>query len=329
MFKRLCNIRIIAFLILSFCLSVIATESGEVIIGSFNIANFGDTNEYERSLINLVNIIIDTKADLLCLQEIEPNDLGKAQAERLLKLLNEAMIYYDQNTYEYVISEQSGDEKTVFFYRSPINLESEIEFLPHDDDPDHDGTPTFQRVPTLGLFSAFGNEFYVVNGHFYTKPIGNTSEGRIEEFRALVNWLKVMNSQNDPKIIVLGDFNRFLGNKTPWKEFFFNNYMQYYRFPLLEAIMNDVQGFNYETEEAPSDQYSTTTSTKLSIYDQIIINRHLYENAKIPVKFGQDVGIVAFDNNNEFEWFIDKWSNATQILSDHRPVWIKLKFDID
>ena len=26
-------------------------------IGSFNIVNFGDTNEYERSLISLVNII--------------------------------------------------------------------------------------------------------------------------------------------------------------------------------------------------------------------------------------------------------------------------------
>ena len=26
-------------------------------VGSFNIANFGDTNEYERSLLSLVNII--------------------------------------------------------------------------------------------------------------------------------------------------------------------------------------------------------------------------------------------------------------------------------
>ena len=47
-------------------------------VGSFNIANFGATSEYERSLIGLVNIMRQTDPDLIVLQEVEPNELGQS-----------------------------------------------------------------------------------------------------------------------------------------------------------------------------------------------------------------------------------------------------------
>lgn len=106
-----------------------------------------------------------------------------------------------------------------------------------------------------------------------------------------------------------------------------SNHQDFYRFPLLEAIQKDISTFDPKKHEAPEDKYSTTASKKRSIYDQILISKGSYFEFTASPEFGIDVGIVAFDDSQQFEWFIDTWTNATRMLSDHRPVWIRMRID--
>ena len=142
-----------------------------------------------------MNIIKQADADLIAIQEVEPNDLGREQVQRLAELLNIAADHYGTNRYSHLVAdEHTGDETIAFLWRSPVSLESEIALLDHDSDPDGDELPTFQRVPSVGLFSAGDYDFYVVNCHLYTRIQGTSSEGRGEEYDALVLWLQALPS---------------------------------------------------------------------------------------------------------------------------------------
>lgn len=295
-------------------------------IASFNIANFGDTNEYERSLISLVNIIRETNPDLLVLQEIEPNELGQSQVQRLSVLLNRAADYSGTGHYSYVIAdEHTGDETTAFLWRSPVALESEVWLMTHDEDPDGDDKPTFQRVPHVAYFSAGDFDFYVVNCHLYTKIDGASSEGRGAEYDAIVEWFQLLAQEDETEAVFLGDFNRFLNGKSVWSRLMVSTHEQWFRFPLLEAIQGNHAAFNPAKHEAPADQYSTTTGKTKRIYDQILLSEGAYDEFTTTPQLGADVGIVAFDNDDNYAWAVQNWNEATKRLSDHRPVWIRLR----
>ena len=308
--------------------SVSLAEEQYIRVGSFNIANLGSsqTGGYERSLVSLVNIIRQMDADVLALQEVEPTDFGSGQVERLVKLLNKAARYDAKPLYDYVIAdEHTGDETTAFLWRDPVSLESEVVMIEHTVDPDGDGLPAFQRVPHYAFFNAHNYDFYLVNCHLYTKIEGLSSEGRADEFVAIVAWLKQLTSEDEKDAIVVGDFNRFLGGKSAWKKLMVQQHAQWFRFPLLEAIKDAKPGFDPATNEAPSDDCSTTTAAKRSIYDQILLSKGSeYEFTATP-KLDKDVGIVAFDREDQFKWVTATWTDATRMLSDHRPIWIRLR----
>jgi len=303
-------------------------EPAYVRIGSFNIANLGATKEYERSLISLVNIVRTMDADVIAIQEVEPSDLGRAQLARFVDLLNMAEEYYDAEQYDYAVSEEGpGDELTAFLWRAPVTMTGEIAPLDHESDPDGDGVRTFQRVPGVALFKAGNTDFYVVNCHLYTKTRGTTSEGRAEELAAIRAWLEDLADEDEKDALVLGDFNRFLNGKSAWKQVMAPGCERWYRFPLLEAISAEAPGFDPAKDDAPEDRLSTTTSEKRSIYDQILLAAGSYrEFTETPV-LGVDVGIVDFDNDPHYEWVVGSWYNAIKTLSDHRPIWIRLRID--
>jgi len=293
-----------------FCLAIAFLVVGQtsaqtyIRVGSFNIANFGDgeEKEYERSLISLVNIINEMDADVIAIQEVEPNQLGYKQMERLTNLLNKAAKFYNKKTYDFTVSNlETGDEFTAYLWRSPVSMTSEITLLEHDEDPDDDGKRTFQRVPTVAQFKAGNYDFYLVNCHLYTKVNGSSSEGRGFELEEISSWLSKLTDSDEKDALVIGDFNRFLNGKSPWEKIYFSGHEAYYRFPLLEAIKVSIPDFNPAIEEAPEDKYSTTTAKKLSIYDQIIISKGSYHEFVDTPEFGVDVGILAFDEDPSYE----------------------------
>ena len=199
--------------------------------------------------------------------------------------------------------------------------------MEHDRDPDADGKPTFQREPHYALFSAGYYDFYLVNCHLYTKLSGTSSEGRGQEYDAMVGWLKDLTTEEEKDAIIIGDFNRFLNGKSVWKRLMVTNHANWFRFPLLEGIKNDKPAFEPANHEAPEDKYSTTTSKKKSIYDQILLAKGSnYEFVNNP-QFGVDVGLPAFDREEQFGWATKSWHDAIKMLSDHRPIWIRLRID--
>ncbi len=326
------NIRVHSSLLLLFALTpgALAQEPAFIRVCSFNIANFGAGDESERSLVSIVNILRAADADIIALQEIEPTAKGEQQLDRLLALLNKAAAFYKTPTYAVAQpQERSGDEQTAFLWRAPVELLEAPILLPHQPDPDGNGKRVFQRVPSVARFRARAFDFYVVNCHLYTKPIGKTSEGRVFECATLAGWLRVLTTASDRDAVVLGDFNRFLGGKTPWAQFTAPENAAYLRLALLEAIAGALPGFDPATDDAKQDdRYSTTTSGKGSIYDQIILSTGTSREFTPTPAFGVDAGIVAFDREKDYEWFSDDWKLVTQVISDHRPVWVRLRIDL-
>ena len=58
------------------------------------------------SSMALTNIVRQAEADLVCIQEVQPNDLGREQVERLTLLLNKAARIDGTEEYEFAISPQ-------------------------------------------------------------------------------------------------------------------------------------------------------------------------------------------------------------------------------
>lgn len=308
--------------LLALCLAVTYSNAETTIrVASYNIANLGDTSEQVRSLVSIVNAILEVDPDIIAIQEVEPNERGHSQVEALQELLNKASNYYDRKSYEVIISEfETGDETYAFLWRAPVYLEYELFLLPHEEDPDGDDLPTFIRVPVVARFTVEDHEFEVVNCHLYTQVNGTSAEGRGTELAAIADYLKTYSDEN---IIVLGDFNRFLNGKGEWEKIYTGDHATHYEFPLLQAMP---EGFDPKKDDAPEDRYSTTTSKSTRIYDQIIISKALSDEMG-QVSFGENVGIVAFDRKPEYEWFGDDWHTVIKIISDHRPVWIELTFE--
>jgi endonuclease/exonuclease/phosphatase family metal-dependent hydrolase len=318
-------------LILSTLLLALAAQAEPqyIRVATFNIAQFGGGDEHERSLIGLTNILLAANADLVCLQEIAPEKSGYDQVDRLVGLLNKASVFYRTPPYTAAVSHRyTGHETTAFLWRLPVALVTQIDLLNVPEDPDNDGKPTFQRVPAVGLFRAGNYDFYAVSCHLYTQVEGKSSEGRGAELSALAEWLRATARLPEHDAVVLGDFNRFLNGKTDWAQIMSPGCERFYRFPLLEGIRNAVPNFDPARDEAPSETYSTTTSRRPSIYDQVLLSAGSYREFTNAPVFGQDVGIVRFDVDKQYEWFIQDWHAATAILSDHRPVWIRLRIDL-
>jgi endonuclease/exonuclease/phosphatase family metal-dependent hydrolase len=301
-------------------------------VGSFNIANFGDTDEYERSLLSLVNVLRELDADVVALQEIEPTQLGWDQVARLTEMLNIAAEYDGTAAYSAQVAgddARSGDETTAFLWRAPVRMISAgISLMPHAVDPDNGGLPTFQRVPSMATFRAGNLDFILVDCHLYTRVDGKTSEGRTAECAAISDWLVSLPAAAEKDAVVVGDFNRFLNGKAPWARLMAPGYEAFYRFPLLEAIHAQAPRFDPRTDEAPDDRFSTTTSKKQSIYDQVIVSAGAFADLAAEPVFGEDTGLVAFDNDPHYEWFIGDWNRASVWMSDHRPVWVRLRTDL-
>ncbi|MDX9971995.1 MAG: endonuclease/exonuclease/phosphatase family protein [FCB group bacterium] len=311
------------------CAWAASAEERYIRVATFNIAQFGAGDEHERSLVGLVNILMATDADLVCLQEVTSQSAGREQVARLVKLLNKAASFYGKESYTAALPERyTGRETCAFLWRAPVALLSRIELLNVPADADGDGKPTFQRTPAIGLFRAGDYDFYAVSCHLYTQLEGKTSEGRGEELATLAGWLNAATGFPERDAVVLGDFNRFLNGKSDWPRILTPGHERYYRFALMEGIANAVPGFDAARDEAPSDTYSTTTSRKLSIYDQILLSAGSYREFVGTPVFGKDVGIVRFDTEKQYEWFVDDWHMATAILSDHRPVWVRLRIDL-
>ena len=315
-----------------FCLSLALAPSigaqESIRVGSFYISNLGGNpeTEYRRSLAGLVEIIRLADPDVMVIPGVKDTDLGRAQAGRLVEMLNIAAVAVDDrpSTYQLVLPDRPiGNEAAGFIWRSPIQLISPPEPITTDNDPDGNGKPTFFQVPQRARFSAAGREFDLLSIHLRHDPRPDSRyEGRAAEYDALVAWLK---SYDGPGAVLGGNFNRFI-LRMRFDRLAIPGHEQWYRFPFLEGIKGDHPGFDIVRDPAPTAEYTTVTNRiRRRLWDGFVVTRGLYDTLPEQPQWDTDVGLIPYDEFPHNRWITKNWADSVQILSDHRPVWLRLQ----
>lgn len=174
----------------------------ELIIGTFNVEWLGDGRNdrkprNEEDYSRIADVIRDTKADIIGLQEIE----NKNAIKRILKYLPE---------YDFAISRMGNAQKLALLYKKNLSIKELGDYKPISIDDK-------STRPGLLVYVKAGNfDFYLMVVHFKsTSRWDNTPEkqGRSMYLRkaqtlALRNWAdSVLNLRNEMDLIVTGDFN--------------------------------------------------------------------------------------------------------------------------
>lgn len=305
-------------------------------LASWNISKLGanDKEEYNRSVLGLVNILRKTNADLICLQGLsaegyreDATEIAKEQLRRLVNLLNRAASHDGTPSYNFSLCKGQGGEAAAFLWRRPVSLQGEPKPLEERERGGDDG-PNYRRPPSLALFSAGKTDFYVVSCHLTESLAEGRMKGQAEEYTALAEWLRKLEGQEEKDAVVLGTFNRFAASKAPWATFWTAADDGHFRLPLMEAIRVAEKKFDPAQDEAPLPRYGTSVGRKATLRNQIAISRGLTTEFRAAApKFGEDVGIVDFDNDDQYQWAVGDWNDAASLLSDHRPIWIRLAID--
>ena len=133
------NVRIVVAVLISSCCPP-ASAAKYVRVGSFNIANFGasESGEYERSLVSLVNIVMQMDADVIALQEIEPTAFGAEQMQRFMKLLEQGGRLLPEACMSTLSPKSIRGRDDGLSVAGAATLESEIMLLEHEPDGDGD-----------------------------------------------------------------------------------------------------------------------------------------------------------------------------------------------
>lgn len=178
------------------------SEKNLLTIGTFNIAWLGDgendrKDRTEEEYRQIAEIIKDTKADLLALQEIEN---GQA-LEKLLKYLP---------AYSYKLSETGGAQKVGFLYKDCLEVDEAFEYMPI-------AIKKNRQRPGYIIKARKGNfDFIAMAVHFKsTSRYDDTKEKKKEsrkirrkQARLASKWVdSVLSSSDERDVFILGDFN--------------------------------------------------------------------------------------------------------------------------
>ena len=78
--------------------------------------------------------------------------------------------------------------------------------------------------------------------------------------------------------------------------------------------------------KAGTDEFSTTIAKSKNMYDQFIITKGVDHEFGTESADGSDVGIIAFDMEEPYKSITDH-NDVKCRVSDHRPIWIRLRID--
>ncbi|MFC2131471.1 endonuclease/exonuclease/phosphatase family protein [Bacteroidota bacterium] len=197
-------ILLLHFLILTSCDVSKKETSDYVIIGTFNIAWLGDgsddkINRTEEDYENIADVIKNTKADVLGLEEIE----NEAALQRLTKYLTD---------YEFYVSSQSGSQNPAILYKKGLEVEFICDYMP---------IAVVENRTKPGLvFQVKKRNFdwLIMIVHFKSTSRYDSTDELKEESRkirtsqaeVLGYWIdSVLSIGSEQDIIIVGDFNDY------------------------------------------------------------------------------------------------------------------------
>ena len=278
-------------------------------VALWNIREFGKVRRTEPAVHYIAEIL--GQFDLISIVELRDDltDLG-----RVLKILGP--------TWDVMYSDWIGDsggnrERTAFLFdRRAVTfngLAAEVDAPRDKKGMEYLATQSFWRAPYMCSFRSGNFDFVALATH---SRWGDSEDGRRAELQMLADWIDVRFKEKvveDSDLIVMGDFNvPKMGDK------------------LFNALTS--RGLQVpdvlKTLKAGDQAISGSNLGKNARYDQIL---HLPTK---PERFSNDGGVVDFhvSDGGIKELFPTKQYDRTKFsfqLSDHFPVWVQIKTDID
>ncbi len=284
-----------------------AKQDGMLLLGSWNIANLGDSGQVrdDRDLPLMAEIL--GWFDLIAVQEVKEN-LGDLMKVKAL-----------MPGYDVVLSDQTGNgERMVFLYDSAkvnrLALVGEIDISPKDQR--HIKIPNstqkftgFDRAPYMVAFEKDGFVMTVVNVHlFFGSDSQRSINRRALETYAVGRWGDLRRKRGrafSHNLVVIGDMNM----------------------PVADVGDEVFEALTKRGLHIPEHQSRIgTTITEGKHYDQLAFFPGGAGEAYV-----QD-GVFDFDG----AVFADLWASRTEKefeafvryhLSDHRPIWVQFRTD--
>ena len=278
-------------------------------VAVWNIREFGKTPRSDAAIHYIAEIL--GQFDLIALDELRDDlsDLG-----RTLKYLGSSwnIVYSDW------IEDPGGNrERTGFLYdRRAVTfngLAAEVDAPREKKATEYLASQSFWRAPYLCSFRAGNFDFLALATH---TRWGDSLKGRQAELQMLADWIQKRSESKafeDKDLIVMGDFNIPKINDE-----LFNALTS--RGLLIPEVLVDLKAGD---QVVPGSNLG-----KDARYDQIL---HLPTH---PKRFSNGGGVVDFFDNDAFinKLFPNASYTRTQFsyqLSDHFPVWVQIKTDID
>ncbi|KAI9523762.1 Deoxyribonuclease-1 [Dissostichus eleginoides] len=164
-----------------------------LLIGAFNIKQFGDKKSSNTSLMDVISTIVH-RYDIVLIQEVRDSDLSATK--RLMDRVNKA-----SPQYKYIVSEPLGrstyKEQYLFLYRE--QTVSVVKNFTYDDKMD-----AFSREPFVVMFTSKQTtvkDFVLIPQH--TSP-----DSAVKEVNSLFDVVTDVRARwNTNNILLMGDFN--------------------------------------------------------------------------------------------------------------------------
>lgn len=307
-----------------------------LVIGSWNIKWFGQREPDAYQLAVMADFIED--CDVVAIQE-----LTGAHHRACVQALVDAVNIRRGGGYRYRISPVTGylnnsdpdkrnyTESFAFIWNSErVRLVDE----PVVADEPAINHPVFRQVPYVADFESVhpnGFDFRVLTTHtVYNHGINHVRRAEIEW---ICDWLITPASDGETNLIAIGDFNANPPSQTTahW-------------FSELIPDSSDFRVLMYESLHAGETSIRTTTPTKhladyanpttaasSPVYDHILAT-HATSEALPGSQVTRSLGLIGVYEFDMLPWWEEHgWSTGAVIsaVSDHRPVWFKLRYDAE
>lgn len=307
-----------------------------LVIGSWNIKWFGQREPGEYAISVMADFVED--CDVVALQE-----LRGAHSRECIRALVEAVNARTGDGYRYRISATTG------YLSNPItdrnNYTESYAFIWNNDrvrpvkkpglvDSPAINNPVFRQVPFVADFESRhpnGFDFRVLTIHtVYNRKINGVRRAEIDWIR---DWMITLPDDGETNLIAIGDFNANPPSQTSahW-------------FSELIPDSSDFRVLMYESLDAGEVPIRTTTPTKRltdyadphiaaswPIYDHILVT-HTTSDALSESQMTREMGLLGVYEFDMLPWWEEHgWSRSEIIsaVSDHRPVWFKLRYDAE
>jgi hypothetical protein len=278
-------------------------------VAVWNIREFGKVRRSEAAIHYIAEIL--GQFDLIALVELR-NDLR--DLARVLPILGD---YWNVIYSDWITDSGGNSERIAYLYdkRAVVfnGLAAEVDSPRKKQGEEYLAQQSFWRAPYMCSFRAGNFDFITVATH---ARWGNSLAGRQAELQLLADWIDTRFKDRfveDHDLIVMGDFNIPALDDALFKALTSRGLQIPEPLRTLQSGGQVIQGTNLE---------------KSARYDQILHRPTVGANF---VKAGGTLDFF-FDDANIKKLFPDESYTREQFsyqLSDHLPLWIQVKTDID